>query len=156
MKYVVGFLFNSKLDEVALILKKHGPEFMRGKLNGVGGKCEDGESYGEAMLRELEEEFTLETSQSVTTILHVGTYRHSWRDTQNCIGIFALRSSEENLLKVLPDINDVGELVVVIPQSLRPHLKDIVPNVKWLVPLCRFVLTQPKTTRFEAQFIEQE
>lgn len=52
---VVGFAFDDKLLNVALIKKKK-PEWQKGYLNGVGGKVKDGEGYHEAMTREFEEE----------------------------------------------------------------------------------------------------
>lgn len=54
IKYVVGFVFNG--NGILLIRKNRGPHWMVGKLNGVGGKVEDGESYLEAMEREFIEE----------------------------------------------------------------------------------------------------
>lgn len=56
MQYVLGFLFNENLDEVALI-KKTKPKWQAGKINGIGGKIEFtdiNKSY--AMSREFEEE----------------------------------------------------------------------------------------------------
>jgi 8-oxo-dGTP diphosphatase len=55
MRYVVGFLFDPKLYNVVLI-KKNKPEWQKGKLNGVGGKIEAGETCLEAMIREFYEE----------------------------------------------------------------------------------------------------
>lgn len=52
--YVVGFLFNTDLD--VLLIRKNRPEWQAGKLNGIGGKIEDGEEPLEAMVREFEEE----------------------------------------------------------------------------------------------------
>lgn len=37
--FVLGFLFNAKLDKVVLI-KKNRPDYQAGKLNGLGGKIE--------------------------------------------------------------------------------------------------------------------
>ncbi len=54
-QFVTGFLFNSALNQVVLI-KKNKPKWMAGKLNGVGGKIEEGESPIEAMQREFLEE----------------------------------------------------------------------------------------------------
>lgn len=54
-KYVVGFLFNKAQDHVVLI-EKNKPEFQKGKLNGVGGKIEQGELPIDAMRREFGEE----------------------------------------------------------------------------------------------------
>lgn len=53
-KWVVGFLFRNE-REVALVSKAH-PSWQAGKLNGVGGKINDGELPLEAMQREFLEE----------------------------------------------------------------------------------------------------
>jgi len=53
--YVLGFLFNEKLTQVALI-RKTKPEWQAGKYNGIGGKIEKGESPLFAIIREFEEE----------------------------------------------------------------------------------------------------
>jgi len=53
-KWVVGFLFRNT-TEVALVLKIH-PKWQAGKLNGVGGTIEEGESPLAAMTREFKEE----------------------------------------------------------------------------------------------------
>lgn len=58
MRYVVGLVFNEDYTRVAL-LRKQKPEWQKGKLNGIGGKIEEGESPGEAMQREGEEEVGL-------------------------------------------------------------------------------------------------
>ncbi len=48
------FLFNPKLNQVALSTKKYG--YAKGKPNGYGGKVEHGEAIEQAALRELYEE----------------------------------------------------------------------------------------------------
>lgn len=53
--YVVGFVFTPDRQEVALIRKLR-PKWQAGRLNGIGGKVEPGESPLEAMVREFEEE----------------------------------------------------------------------------------------------------
>lgn len=58
-KYVVGFLFNRHEDEV-LLIKKRKPEWQRGRLNGIGGSIEVGETPLEAMRREFREETGLD------------------------------------------------------------------------------------------------
>ena len=58
--YTVGFIFDSTLEEVALMEKTH-PEWQKGKLNGIGGKVEDGEIVISCMIREAEEETGLKT-----------------------------------------------------------------------------------------------
>lgn len=54
IKYVVGFAIDGQ--NILLLKKNRGPEFLIGKLNGVGGKVEPGESFQEAMEREFIEE----------------------------------------------------------------------------------------------------
>lgn len=55
INYVGGFLFSKELDKVVLIIKNK-PDFLKGKLNPVGGKVEQGESNIEAIIREFKEE----------------------------------------------------------------------------------------------------
>jgi 8-oxo-dGTP diphosphatase len=55
IRYVLGFVFDFGFRNVLLIEKKR-PEWMMGRLNGLGGKIEEGESPLEAMRRELAEE----------------------------------------------------------------------------------------------------
>lgn len=54
-RYVLGFCFNPAGDKVVLIRKTR-PDWQAGKLNGVGGHIEKGESPIEAMKREFKEE----------------------------------------------------------------------------------------------------
>lgn len=53
--WVAGFLFRNEGTEVALVLKTH-PAWQAGKLNGVGGKIDNGETPAAAMRREFSEE----------------------------------------------------------------------------------------------------
>jgi 8-oxo-dGTP pyrophosphatase MutT (NUDIX family) len=54
-RYVLGFVFDHDYHHVLLIEKRR-PEWMMGRLNGLGGKIAEGESPAEAMERELREE----------------------------------------------------------------------------------------------------
>ncbi len=57
-KYVLGFAFDRDKKNVLLVRKKR-PVWMRGMLNGIGGKVEDGETPWDAMGREYYEECEL-------------------------------------------------------------------------------------------------
>lgn len=66
-RYVLGFIFDSykvgdKQERFVSVLleRKQRPAWQAGKLNGVGGKIELGESPFEAMHRECKEETTLD------------------------------------------------------------------------------------------------
>ena len=58
MKYVVGFLFDRNL-QVLLQRQRPGKPYTGGKLNGIGGKIEIGETPNGAMRREAAEEADL-------------------------------------------------------------------------------------------------
>lgn len=60
-KYVLGFAFDLELDYVCLI-EKQKPDWQKGKLNGIGGKVEVGESSRNAMVREFREETGVDTN----------------------------------------------------------------------------------------------
>jgi len=53
--YVAGLLFGDIRSKVLLIRKSH-PNWMRGKLNGIGGHIEQGELPEQTMCREFSEE----------------------------------------------------------------------------------------------------
>lgn len=59
--YCLGFAFDANLENVILI-EKLKPDFQKGKLNGIGGKIEAGESAVDAMVREFKEETGVETT----------------------------------------------------------------------------------------------
>jgi 8-oxo-dGTP diphosphatase len=63
MNYAVGFLLDQTRTKVALIRKKR-PSWQAGKLNGIGGKMEAGETPAQAMAREFKEEAGVETHPS--------------------------------------------------------------------------------------------
>jgi len=72
-RYTVGFAFSEDLKRVVLIKKNH-PAWQSGKLNGVGGKCRDGEGYVRCMTREFEEE------------TGVATAAHNWKYLGELLG----------------------------------------------------------------------
>lgn len=59
IRYVVGYIFDEKKENV-LLVKKLRPEFLAGKMNGIGGKMElYDENEAAAMSRETLEEANL-------------------------------------------------------------------------------------------------
>lgn len=58
--YALGFMFDPSFERVALIHKLR-PERFAGKVNGIGGKVDPGESTLDAMVREYEEEAGVKT-----------------------------------------------------------------------------------------------
>jgi 8-oxo-dGTP diphosphatase len=57
MRYVLVFIFNDETrNPKVLLIKKNRPDFLAGKLNGIGGKVEELETYKQAAIRETLEE----------------------------------------------------------------------------------------------------
>lgn len=54
-RFTLGIIFSADLEHVYLLRRDH-PEFQAGKLNGVGGKLEPGETWLDCMAREAVEE----------------------------------------------------------------------------------------------------
>jgi 8-oxo-dGTP diphosphatase len=116
--YVVGFLFKNKGKEVALVSKNR-PEWQKGKLNGIGGKIEPGESHLHAMRREFLEE--------------AGVNVKDWReyaDLQLPYGnVYFFMAHGTHKLKSMTD-----EKIAWYKVSEFKKL-PIIPNLNWLVPL---------------------
>src|ERR1035437_2138595 len=56
-EYVAGFLFDGS---IVWLIRKNKPDWQKGKLNGIGGKIEEGELPFDAMRREFKEEAKLD------------------------------------------------------------------------------------------------
>lgn len=120
--YVVGFLFDG-LGNV-LLLQKNRPDWQKGKLNGIGGHVEEGESYDAAMAREFAEEAGLNP-----VFEHFATLRGE----HYSIGCY--RAEDATALRYPKRFrNDVGEALVVASVAEVPHLTTV-PNLRWLIPM---------------------
>jgi len=117
VQYVAGFLFSEDMRRVALI-KKTKPEWQFGKLNGIGGKVEKGETHLEAQKREFMEE--------------TGMIVDNWRYFCTIHGEFY----DVKFYMAVGDVDKVTttteEKVVVVPVD---NLGDVLPNLKWLIPM---------------------
>jgi len=128
--YVNGFLFSPDGSKVVLI-RKNRPKWQVGRLNGVGGHVEPDETPAAAMRREFEEE----------TGLDVGTW--AWRlslvSDSWVVQFFAAFSHSYNLVRATTD-EEVGIYDVDALYAL-----PVIPNLWWLVPLCRDTDVLPST-----------
>lgn len=68
--YVVGFMFSSDKTLVTLI-RKNRPKWMNGKLNGVGGKIEIGETPLQAMVRIQGRDWISHSTRRMETVCKV-------------------------------------------------------------------------------------
>lgn len=116
--YVCGFLFNPEKTHVALI-RKNKPEWQAGKLDGIGGKIEDGETSLQAIRREFKEE--------------TGATQLFWDD-------FATLSGRDGVIYFFHAIanpilmSPTSEPVDWYPLADLPSL-PVIPNLRWLIPL---------------------
>lgn len=121
-EYVCGFLFGDR-HRVALIRKAR-PEWQRGRLNGVGGRIEPGESPKEAMVREFWEEtgyLTFESDWSLR-VVHRGPGHV----------VYFFRADRPQTVGLRYDGDEPCEWV----DRLCLHLWPVIPNLHWLIPLC--------------------
>ena len=120
-RYVVGFLFSRDLAEVCLI-RKNRPEWQRGRLNGVGGHIEVGETPLEAMGREFQEEAGRD--------LEWRQFCHVWGDEYE---VYYFTATDGGAITTLTD-----EVVSWVDANALPE--DCLAILRWLVPMARYDL----------------
>lgn len=120
--YVCGFAFSP--TKVALI-RKTKPEWQAGRLNGIGGKVEGGETHIEAMIREFEEETGchVEDWEVFVTLQSPPGWKNAW-------SVYFFRAFGVDLTK-LKSVTE--EEVVVVPWLDLPS--SVIHNLRWLIPL---------------------
>jgi len=116
--YVVGFLFNDK-DEVCLVEKMR-PQWQRGRLNGVGGHIEDGETPQQAMVREFEEEAGAVVNWRQFCLVYGSTYE-----------LYCFTSRDEVRVKTMTD-EDISWY------HINNLSGNILPNLKWIIPMADY------------------
>lgn len=122
--YVVGFAFTKDRKQVVLIRKGRGPEELRGKLNGVGGKIEARESVYEAMSREFKEETGVDIPEICWTYQGMFSGK-GWN-------VKVLHTSTDEVLQACTmESEEVYRLPV---WSLSEHL--LCPHVPMLIGVC--------------------
>lgn len=120
MKYVVGFIFDEKKENV-LLMQKCKPEWQKGLYNGIGGKMEPGERPLKAMARECLEETDL--------------YINDWE--QFCTLRFGVPEiGQLHCFTAIADISKAKQMEEE-PISIFPvnDLPITIPNLRWLIPL---------------------
>ena len=123
IKYVTGFLFSIDAQEVVLI-QKNRPEWQAGKLNGVGGKIEEGETPLNAMQREFFEE--------------TGVEIQDWEE-------FAIIQGPEYIVHFhcaftdnVWDVKTNTDEEVYVFKLAHLENVNVIPNTKWLIPMALY------------------
>jgi 8-oxo-dGTP diphosphatase len=120
--YVAGFAFSEDQRRVVLIEKKR-PKWQAGKLNGVGGHIEVGETPEVAMTREYLED------------TGVSSFPHEWTQFAYLIGpefyLHFYTAFNDKLLGVKTITDEVVHNLAL--HEFGPN--DVIPNLNWLLPL---------------------
>lgn len=121
-KYVLGFLYRkSEVNgtQVALI-KKLRPDWQAGKMNGIGGKIEEGEAPLAAMKREFKEEAGVDVTwwREFTALRMPKVTVHCYMSTQE---VGELRTTTDELVGWY-GVGDVMNL-------------PILDNLRWMIPM---------------------
>jgi len=123
-RYVAGFLFEN--NQVALIRKLR-PAWQKGRLNGIGGHIEQGESPEAAIVREFEEETGYKTSITQWWPFCVLSGKDWVVHFFSSYGkLDELKSTTDEEVVVLP----VGQVSVV----------NAIPNLTWLIPMAKTIV----------------
>lgn len=127
-RYVLGFIFNSDYSEV-LLIQKNRPDWQKGKLNGIGGHLEEGENARSAVSREVHEESSLLIlSDNWSYVIDA-----EWENGE--MSVFTVRYEKD--MKDAKSMTD--EVVGWFDLFQLPE--NVIPNLQWMIPLCKNVLT---------------
>lgn len=140
IEYVVGFLFIEGTEGLILI-EKTKPDWQKGKLNGVGGKVEAGETPIVAMAREFKEE--------------TGVWIHPvhWTLFANLTNRVAEYSvsflyAEASFADIGDDFRQTTEERPALYHYTRLDMLDVIPNLRWLIPLAITMKNKHEITKF--------
>lgn len=120
-EYVAGFMFQD--SRVALVLKKR-PSWQAGRLNGIGGHVEPGETPAQAMVREFYEETGADTSIS------------DWNNFVRLEGnefVVEFFYTQGDLSKLKSTTDE--EIVAFFIKDISPE--NAIPNLTWLIPMAK-------------------
>jgi 8-oxo-dGTP pyrophosphatase MutT (NUDIX family) len=133
--YVAGLLFADVRSRVMLIRKSH-PDWMRGKLNGVGGHIEPEERPHTAMCREFKEETGLNIEQWKKFAVLVGN-----EETDNPWWIHWYTACVANSCEHKPSFDPLspGEPVdwYSIDRVIQGFSGITMPNLCWLICMAK-------------------
>jgi 8-oxo-dGTP diphosphatase len=145
--YVLGLSF-SKLGGWVLLIKKTKPEWQKGLYNGIGGKVEPFEKFVDAMVREYFEETGIQTKPENWT--EFGQLKGTdWNGGKYVVAVYYMFSD------VVYGATTTTEEVVQLVPACELDRYSVVPNLKWIVPMCINAYAETGISRligFEARY----
>lgn len=142
-RMVCGFLFNPELTQVALILKKRGPDPVVGRWNGLGGKINTGEGIRSAMSREFLEESGVWIDPSQWMCFHTEQYMN---DTNNKVYFLCAESPAVGFCSTNED-EKVFVFDITYPDAFNGI--PVIYNLPYLIPMAISWLKNPGDRYFE-------
>lgn len=135
----LGFIYTPDFSKVLLITKQK-PVFHKDKINGLGGKCETGESSLDCIVREVKEEadILIESKHWI----QIGSIH--W--TEWHVEVFAAIYTG-----IISNIKSLTECEVAWYDTKKLP-KNIISNLSWLVPLGIDVLTEKTAPTIEIEY----
>lgn len=118
--YSCGFLFDD-FGQVVLI-RKNRPKWQAGKLNGVGGHVEPGETFHDCMVREFEEE--------------AGLLVPEWKRFVTMRSLAWVVAFFHATVESLNEVETKTDETIVFADAFNLP-SGTVANVQWLVPMAR-------------------
>ncbi len=133
--FTLGFIFSPSFDQV-LLIHKNRPDWQKGKLNGIGGKIENGEDHVSCMVREVHEETGLLIPIDQWT--SVGQFGS---DTWTVFMFATIYTGDCALVESKTD-----EQVEWVNTDCLPEIA--ISNLRWLLPFCIDKLKDPLLRSF--------
>jgi 8-oxo-dGTP diphosphatase len=138
-KYTLGFIFNKNLDHV-LLMHKNRPDWQAGKVNGLGGKFEEGEDGISCIKREVKEESNLDIEKDKWIYAGV-LYSQSFNMEVFC----SMYEGDMEDAKTLED-----EEIEWFPIEHLPS--NTIDNIPWLIHITLDKLKNKKIETFEVKY----
>lgn len=136
MKYVLGFLFSGINKDAVSLIRKAKPEWQEGKLNGLGGKIEAGETPRQAMSREFFEEAGVDIEPGLWTAVTRIVFETASMWPFDEMHVFAYHAKQRP--PVL--IPKTFEMPCYYETMVVPTRRDVIDNLCWLIPMARWAL----------------
>lgn len=144
-RYVVGFIVDLETKQVVLI-RKNRPADQKGKLNGVGGRINVGESPVQAMVREAQEECGVRTTKDSWLQFHYERRLDVTQQipTNTCLYFYVCVATEETRNTVRTRTDEPVDLYEFEGHGTLRTQEPVVPSLHWLLPMALDYLARPQ------------